>query len=80
MSEATKRHEINMMRNVIAEQKSAGKNLMGLAASVLYLSCLKYEQNEISQVIIKFISLTYVMIYRRLLVDFLGLENCSGYG
>ena len=75
MSEAIKRHEINMMRNVIAEQKSAGKNLMGFAASVLYLSCLKYEQNKISQVIIKFISLTYIMIYRRLLADFLGIRK-----
>jgi transcription initiation factor TFIIB len=49
VSETAKRHAINMMRNVIAEKKSAGKNPMGLAASVLYLSCLKYEQKEISQ-------------------------------
>jgi transcription initiation factor TFIIB len=34
---------------VIAEEKSAGKNPMGLAASVLYLSCLKYGLKEISQ-------------------------------
>jgi transcription initiation factor TFIIB len=49
VSETAKRHAINMMRNVIAEEKSAGKNPMGLAASVLYLSCLKYEKKEISQ-------------------------------
>jgi transcription initiation factor TFIIB len=49
VSETTTRHAINMMRNVIAQDKSAGKNPMGLAASVLYLSCLKYEQKGISQ-------------------------------
>jgi transcription initiation factor TFIIB len=53
VSETIKRHAINMMRNVIAEEKSAGKNPMGLAAAVLYLSSLKYEQknnnNNISQ-------------------------------
>jgi transcription initiation factor TFIIB len=35
---------------VIGEEKSAGKNPMGLAASVLYLSCLKYGlKDKISQ-------------------------------
>jgi transcription initiation factor TFIIB len=46
VSETIKRHAINMMRNVIAEEKSAGKNPMGLAAAVLYLSCLKYGQKK----------------------------------
>ena len=35
-----------MMRSVIENEKSAGKNPMGLAAAVLYLSCLKYAQKE----------------------------------
>jgi transcription initiation factor TFIIB len=46
LNEVTKRHAINMMRNVIAEEKSAGKDPMGLAAAVLYLSSLKYKQNN----------------------------------
>jgi transcription initiation factor TFIIB len=49
LGETTKRQAINMMRNVIAQEKSAGKNPMGLAASVLYLSSLKYEQSDVTQ-------------------------------
>lgn len=49
VSEITKRHALDIMRNVITEEKSAGKNPMGLAASVLYLSCMKYGQKEINQ-------------------------------
>jgi transcription initiation factor TFIIB len=46
VNEITKRRAINMMRSVIENEKSAGKNPMGLAAAVLYLSCLKYAQKE----------------------------------
>jgi len=49
VNEITKRHAINMMRSVMAEEKSAQKNPMGLAAAVLYLSCLKYGQKEVTQ-------------------------------
>jgi transcription initiation factor TFIIB len=36
LSETTKRHAIKMMRNIIGQEKSAGKDTMGLAATVLY--------------------------------------------
>jgi transcription initiation factor TFIIB len=49
INEITKRHAINMMRSVIEKEKSAGKNPMGLAAAVIYLSCLKYGQKKVSQ-------------------------------
>jgi transcription initiation factor TFIIB len=40
LNEVTKRHAVSMIRNVIAEEKSAGKDLMGLAAAALCLSAL----------------------------------------
>jgi len=40
LSEKTKRKAMRMMDNVIRSRISAGKNPMGLAASILYLSCL----------------------------------------
>ena len=41
LSEKTKRHATQIMSNVTKEEISAGKDPMGLAASVLYLSSLK---------------------------------------
>jgi transcription initiation factor TFIIB len=41
LSEKTKRHASQIMSNVTKEEISAGKDPMGLAASVLYLSSLK---------------------------------------
>jgi transcription initiation factor TFIIB len=40
LSEKTKRKAMQMMDNVMRSRISAGKNPMGLAASILYLSCL----------------------------------------
>lgn len=40
VSEKTKRVAINMMRDIIAMQISAGKGPMGMAATVLYIACL----------------------------------------
>jgi transcription initiation factor TFIIB len=45
----TKRHAVSIMRNVIAEEKSAGKDPMGLAAAALYLSAIKNKDDYISQ-------------------------------
>ena len=41
LTENTKRQAISIMKEVIEKQISAGKKPMGLAATVLYLSCLK---------------------------------------
>jgi transcription initiation factor TFIIB len=41
LSEKTKRKAAEIMSNVMKEEISAGKDPMGMAASVLYLSCIK---------------------------------------
>jgi transcription initiation factor TFIIB len=49
LSEKTKRQAISMMNEVSKNDEilllSVGKNPMGLAASTLYLSCLKTGEN-----------------------------------
>ena len=46
LSEKTKRTAINIMRHVIAMQISAGKGPMGIAATVLYIACLKAGETK----------------------------------
>ncbi len=41
LSEKTKRDAVTIMSNVMREELSAGKDPMGLAASVLYMSSIK---------------------------------------
>jgi transcription initiation factor TFIIB len=54
LAEKTKRQAIDIMHKVTENQISAGKDPMGLAASVLYMSCIRTGQNisqkEISNV------------------------------
>ena len=54
LSEKTKRQAINIMHKVTENEISAGKDPMGLAATVLYISCIKTGENisqkEISNV------------------------------
>jgi transcription initiation factor TFIIB len=54
LSEKTKRRAINIMAKAAENEISAGKNPMGLAATVLYISCIKtgesISQKEISNV------------------------------
>ena len=54
ISERTKRRAIKLMMTVIKTEISAGKNPMGLAGAVLYLSCKEYNeeitQNKIAEV------------------------------
>jgi len=40
VSEKTKHHVINLMTTVIENEISAGKDPMGLAATVIYVSCI----------------------------------------
>ena len=46
LSEKTKRQAIIIMHEVTKKQVSAGKNPMGFAATILYLSCLKTGENK----------------------------------
>ncbi|MFL6462423.1 MAG: transcription initiation factor IIB family protein [Nitrososphaeraceae archaeon] len=46
LSEKTKRQAIRIMDEITQMQISAGKNPMGLAATILYLSCLKTGENK----------------------------------
>jgi len=46
LSERTKRHAIRIMDEIRETQISAGKNPMALAATILYLSCLKTGENK----------------------------------
>ena len=54
LAEKTKRQAINIMQKVTENEISAGKDPMGLAATVLYISCIKTGENisqkEISNV------------------------------
>ncbi len=45
LSEKTKRQAINIMQKVTENEISAGKDPMGLAATVLYMSCIKTGEN-----------------------------------
>ena len=51
LSEKTKRQAAKMMYDVTKREISAGKNPMGLAASVLYMSCIKTGE-DITQYVI----------------------------
>jgi transcription initiation factor TFIIB len=45
LTEKTKRQAINIMEKVTENEISAGKDPMGLAATVLYISCIKTGEN-----------------------------------
>jgi transcription initiation factor TFIIB len=45
LNEKTKRQAIDVMNNITKSEISAGKNPMGLAATVLYIACLKTGVN-----------------------------------
>jgi transcription initiation factor TFIIB len=46
LNENTQRQAIRFMNNLTEREISAGKNPMGLAATVLYISCLKTGENK----------------------------------
>ena len=45
LAEKTKRHALDIMDKVTENEISAGKDPMGLAATVLYMSCIKTGEN-----------------------------------
>ena len=46
ISEKTKRHAVNYMHDVITSGIAAGKNPMGLAGAILYLSCIRSNEQR----------------------------------
>jgi transcription initiation factor TFIIB len=46
VSEKTKHQAINLMNEVVKQGMSAGKDPMGLAAAVLYTSCIKTGEQK----------------------------------
>jgi transcription initiation factor TFIIB len=46
ITEKTKHHAINLMNDVVRRGISAGKDPMGLAAAVLYTSCIKTGEEK----------------------------------
>jgi transcription initiation factor TFIIB len=65
ISEKTKRLAINIMHDIIKKEISAGKDPMGLAAAVLYLSCLKTDENKIQRYIAEAAGVTEVTVRNR---------------
>ncbi|MFL6349387.1 MAG: transcription initiation factor IIB, partial [Nitrososphaeraceae archaeon] len=55
LTEKTKRQALNIMEKVTENEISAGKDPMGLAATVLYISCIKTGEN-ISQKEISYVA------------------------
>jgi transcription initiation factor TFIIB len=66
LTEKTKRQAMNMMKEVIKREIPAGKNPMSLAATVLYLSSIKTDEN-VSQIdIAKAAGITEVTLRNRI--------------
>ena len=65
LTERTKRQAIRIMDEVTEKQISAGKNPMGFAATILYLSCLKTGENKTQTDIARAAGITDVTIRNR---------------
>ena len=65
ISEKTKRLAIDIMHDIIKSGISAGKDPMALAAAVLYLSCLKTDENKIQRYIADAAGVTDVTLRNR---------------
>jgi transcription initiation factor TFIIB len=83
LSEKTKRQAISIMDEVRRKDDdilySAGKNPMGLAGTVLYLSCLKTGENKRQLDIAQAAGVTEVTLRNRIrdLKSRLELSNCK---
>jgi transcription initiation factor TFIIB len=65
LSEKTKRQAMNIMHNVLQTEISVGKNPMGLAASVIYLSCVHSGENKTQNDIAQASGISQVTIRNR---------------
>ncbi len=66
VSEKTKRKALNIMTEIVEKEISAGKVPMGLAATVLYISCLKTSERIPQNAIAAASGVTEVTIRNRL--------------
>src|SRR4051812_18960805 len=65
LAEKTKRQALNIMEKVTENEISAGKDPMGLAATVLYISCIKTGENISQKEISSVAGVTEVTIRNR---------------
>jgi transcription initiation factor TFIIB len=66
LTEKTKRQAITIMKDVAKKEISAGKDPMGLAATVLYLSCLTTGEERTQTQIAQASGVTEVTVRNRL--------------
>lgn len=71
LSEQTKRYAIKVLQEAQDNKESAGKDPMGLAATSLYISCLKYGESITQRNLAEASNITEVTIRNR----FKGLKN-----
>ncbi len=76
LNEKTKRHAFDIMSNLKNNEISAGKNPMGLAATVLYMSCVKTGEHRTQKEVAQAAGITDVTLRNRFkdLKDKLHLE------
>jgi transcription initiation factor TFIIB len=65
ISEKTKRYSIEILRKAEENKISAGKNPMSLAATALYISCLKMGENHTQRDLAEAANVTEVTIRNR---------------
>ena len=65
ITEKTKRYAVNILKVAQAHEESAGKDPMGLAASALYLSCMKNREDMTQRDIAEAAKVTEVTIRNR---------------
>jgi len=66
LCENTKRRAISIMKDIIKKEIPAGKDPMGIAATVLYISCLKTGENKAQTQIARAAGVTDVTVRNRL--------------
>ena len=66
MGEKSKRMAIRTMIDLIDKEISAGKSPMGLAATVLYISCIRNDENKTQKSIAEAAGVTEVTIRNRI--------------
>lgn len=79
LSEKTKRCSIEILRKAEENNISGGKDPMGLAASALYLSCVKMNENHSQDKLAEASDLSIVTIRNRC-KDLKNIENLADFG
>jgi len=79
ISEKTRRDALDLLSKAVEKEMSAGKNPMGLAAAVLYLSCMKNNERKNQTDIAHAAGITNVTIRNRVrsLIKELGIKDLA---